>query len=479
MTHAEPSGTFAGAVCPSSAPMFVDAACRGSRVPRGEPFRPRGDLRALDGLGPSGCPPRPARRCRPRRLLPARPRVRVGPGRPHPDVVARRARPRARRSSRAGPAVRRVRVERERGAWQYHLTGTSAPRPAFVVELVAACRERGVPTVFWNKEDPAHFEDFLDAAALFDHVYTTDVGRVDAYRERLGHDRVGSWRSGRSPRSTTPRARTATGPRATSRSAACTSRTSTRSVGRRWTCCSARPSTSRRACSTVSRSSPGSGAGTRYQFPEPFGSRVVGSLDYDRMLTAYREYKVFLNVSSVVDSPSMCARRVFEITACGTPVVTTPSAAVGEFFPPDEVFVVGERAEAAHTIRALVRSRELRDRATHRGSGGSGASTRTGRGSSACCTTSGWPARRRSLARASLPWSRPTARASWTTCCEPWARSATSTCSSRSSRTGSPCTRRTCGCAPRRPASRTSCSARPVTTCRWGVPQPPRRRVRR
>ncbi|MEK8227731.1 glycosyltransferase [Oerskovia sp. M15] len=34
-----------------------------------------------------------------------------------------------------------------------------------------------------------------------------------------------------------------------------------------------------------------------------------------------------------MDSPSMCARRVFEITACGTPVVTTPSRAIGEFFP--------------------------------------------------------------------------------------------------------------------------------------------------
>jgi hypothetical protein len=85
------------------------------------------------------------------------------------------------------------------------------------------------------------------------------------------------------------------------------------------------------------------------------------------MLTAYRDYKVFLNVNSVVDSPSMCARRIFEITASGTPVVTAPSAATGEFFPPDEVFSVSSRDEAASTIRALVRSRELRDRATHLG----------------------------------------------------------------------------------------------------------------
>src|SRR5690625_3247802 len=37
-------------------------------------------------------------------------------------------------------------------AWQYHLTGPSAPS-APLRELVAHCRDAGIPTVFWNKED--------------------------------------------------------------------------------------------------------------------------------------------------------------------------------------------------------------------------------------------------------------------------------------------------------------------------------------
>ena len=69
-------------------------------------------------------------------------------------------------------------------AWQYHLTGTSAPRPA-IVELVQWCRDHGVPTVFWNKEDPVHYEDFLDTARLFDHVWTTDSDRVPDYHRDL------------------------------------------------------------------------------------------------------------------------------------------------------------------------------------------------------------------------------------------------------------------------------------------------------
>src|SRR5690606_32980213 len=103
----------------------------------------------------------------------------------------------------------------------------------------------------------------------------------------------------------------------------------------------------------------------RYQFPGELAGRVVGSLPYPQMLTAYKAYKVFLNVNSVVTSPSMCARRIFEITASGTPVVSAPSPAIREFFEEDEVPVASTREEAAHVVRALARSSELRDRMVH------------------------------------------------------------------------------------------------------------------
>ena len=40
----------------------------------------------------------------------------------------------------------------------------------------------GLPTVFWNKEDPPHFEDFLPLAKLVDVVFTSDVRLVTEYR---------------------------------------------------------------------------------------------------------------------------------------------------------------------------------------------------------------------------------------------------------------------------------------------------------
>src|SRR5699024_2603664 len=108
------------------------------------------------------------------------------------------------------------------------------------------------------------------------------------------------------------------------------------------------------------------GDAERSQFPGELADRVGGSLPPDRMLTAYKAYKAFLSVNSVVTSPSMCARRIFEITASGTPVVSAPSPAIGEFFSADEAPQVTSRKDAAHVVRALVRSRELRARTVHR-----------------------------------------------------------------------------------------------------------------
>ncbi|MFJ3404448.1 glycosyltransferase [Promicromonospora sp. NPDC090134] len=253
------------------------------------------------------------------------------------------------------------------GAWQYHLTGTSAPRSAFV-ELVEACRAAGVPTVFWNKEDPVHFADFLDAARLFDRVYTTDVDRVPAYAEALGHDRVGVLEFAAQPAIHNPVRLHGRGPE---RDVAFAGMYFAHKYPERREqmdlLLGAALDVSPKMEHGLEIFSRFRGKDEKYQFPAPLDGRVVGSLDYDRMLTAYREYKVFLNVNSVVGSPSMCARRIFEITASGTAVVSTPSAAVGEYFPGDEVFVAETREAGAHTIRALVRSPELRDRAVHKG----------------------------------------------------------------------------------------------------------------
>ncbi|MDR7329893.1 glycosyltransferase family protein [Corynebacterium guangdongense] len=252
------------------------------------------------------------------------------------------------------------------GAWQYQLTGTRAPSQP-LQDLLQHCRRLQIPTVFWNKEDPPHFDDFLATAKLFDTIFTTDSNKIDAYQREVGHNRIFALPFAAQPRLHNP-----------ARNGIQYAKHDVAFAGTYFR----HKFRERRdqmdlilgAASDVGDThgigftifSRHAGKDEKYQFPAPFDRWVVGALPYSQMLAAYRGFKVFLNVNSVVDSPSMCARRIFEISASGTPVLSTPSAAITEFFPEDEVPVVHSREHARRMIRALVLSPELRERIAHR-----------------------------------------------------------------------------------------------------------------
>ena len=69
------------------------------------------------------------------------------------------------------------------------MTRGDRPSPELTA-LVAWCRAEGIPTVFWNKEDPPNYDRFLETARLFDQVFTVDAERIPDYQRDLGHDRI-------------------------------------------------------------------------------------------------------------------------------------------------------------------------------------------------------------------------------------------------------------------------------------------------
>lgn len=246
------------------------------------------------------------------------------------------------------------------GSWKYHLVGQSAPRQA-IRDLTEYCREQAIPTVFWNKEDPPHFEDFLDTAALFDHVFTTDGDKIPEYIARLGHNRVHLLPFAAQPAIHNPKR-----VRGVERD---------RSVvfggmyfrdkypERRKQLDILLPAAEKLGLDIYSRNS---GDEERYRFPERFAASVRPGIPYPQMISAYHGYKVVINVNSVVDSSSMCARRVFEATACGAAVVTTPTVAINRFFDEDLLTLIDDDSTAYDRMRTLIRSDELRERRVHR-----------------------------------------------------------------------------------------------------------------
>lgn len=235
-------------------------------------------------------------------------------------------------------------------------------------ELTDWCREHSIPTAFWNKEDPPHYDDFLAAAKLFDFVFTSDANRLDAYVKDLGHDRVDVLAFAAQPALHNPvRPKYGWHERDVAFGGMYFAEKYPERREQLDLLLAAAESASVGMGTGLEIFSRQRGGESKYQFPPPFADRVVGSLDYPEMLTAYKAYKTFLNVNSVIDSPTMCSRRIFEIIASGSNVVTTPSAAVGTHFGPDEIFTVASQAEAEQLLRALYRNPELGERQLHRG----------------------------------------------------------------------------------------------------------------
>lgn len=246
------------------------------------------------------------------------------------------------------------------GDWQYQLTGTSGPREEFR-NLVHSFRKAGVPTVFWNKEDPFHFDDFIDAARLFDVIFTTDSETIELYKTALGHDRVYLLPFAAQPAVHNP-VQTHSGQR--DRSIAFGGMYFNHKFPeRRQQLNFLLPAAIPFGLDIYARNM---GEDPNYEFPKELQPYIRGSLTYPEMLDAYHNYKVVVNANSVVDSPTMFARRIFEATASGAAVVTAPTPGIKRFFPNDEITLAGNSDEATRAYKMLLRSEEYRERLIHR-----------------------------------------------------------------------------------------------------------------
>lgn len=252
------------------------------------------------------------------------------------------------------------------GLWRSKITSSHGPSEE-LVELTRAARTAGLVSVFWNKEDPPHYKDFLPAARLFDHVFTTDVNMLENYYRDLGHRRISVLPFAAQPAIHNP-VRPQQGWHA--RNVAFAGMYfANKYPERREQMDYLLPA----AIEATVGQKPGLeifsrqlGGDPQYQFPAPYDKAVVGSLNYRQMLQAYKGYKIFLNVNSVVDSESMCARRIFEITAAGATVVSSPSKAIDSYFPGGEIPVVSSQESAKNVIKSLLVNSDYAERQVHK-----------------------------------------------------------------------------------------------------------------
>jgi SAM-dependent methyltransferase len=237
------------------------------------------------------------------------------------------------------------------GEWQYRIA--QYPRedlaglPALRA-LVDGCRERGIPTVFWNKEDPVHFDRFAEAASLFDHVFTTDARCVERYGALPGERTVAPLPFAAQPRIHNPAAAPVRSASPCFAGAWYRDRHPDRRRTLEGLLDAARP------YGLVIYDRRFGGDDGAFGFPERFAPHVLGKLPYERILDVYKSHRVFLNANSVADSPTMCSRRVFELAACDTAILSTPGAALAALLGEGAVEEAGDEETAAAALERLL-----------------------------------------------------------------------------------------------------------------------------
>jgi len=213
------------------------------------------------------------------------------------------------------------------GDWQYAFTspGLKHENAQKLLDAISNLRANNVPIVFWNKEDPMHFDKYLPIAEKCDFIFTTDSNKIPDYKSKLGTNHVDVLPFAAEAAICNPINRT---------------RFETESVcfAGAWY-----PENHDERMRQMNFVLPSiikyNGAiydryshleTDRYKFPDKYKSFIRPSVPFNEVTEIYKKFKVFLNVNTIIDSPTMMSRRVYEILASGTPVVSAPSKAIEE-----------------------------------------------------------------------------------------------------------------------------------------------------
>jgi len=249
-------------------------------------------------------------------------------------------------------------------SWRYQIVNVAEKPRSQLPALVQWYRYQGIPTVFWNKEDPAHYDEFLDAARLFDYVFTTDADCLEAYKRDLTHDRVFCL-----PFAVQPRIHNPIGSGQKIRDVAFAGSwyegdTEYRRHRKEQMAAILTPAL-QHDVDIYDRHYRQSEQ--KFRFPDQYQRHIIGELPYDEIVYAYKMYRVFLNVNSVVDSPTMLPRRVLEILASGTCVLSGRSEAIATLVGSEIVPMSSSPSETASLLRELLEDSEAPMRLATRG----------------------------------------------------------------------------------------------------------------
>lgn len=236
------------------------------------------------------------------------------------------------------------------GSWQFRVANYTNKPGDEIAQLSEYCKQKNIPMIFWNKEDPVHHQKFMCSAELVSHIFTTDANMIPSYIQKTGNSNVQVLPFSAQPSLHKPK------PLAGRKQKSCFAgswygnRHAERGAMMVWLLEAANEYGLEIYDRNYDRGI--------MPFPDKYKDGIRGALPYKELCQEYGKYRIFLNVNSVVDSPTMFSRRVFELMACGTPIVSTYAKGIEDFFESDAIWLVKDKQEALEAIKTLMNDDE-------------------------------------------------------------------------------------------------------------------------
>lgn len=214
--------------------------------------------------------------------------------------------------------------------WQYHIASYPEHEKRNnnkLKSLINWAKKHNIPTIFWNKEDPYHFEQFIDSASLFDFIFTTDSNSILRYKKICPYTPVYYLNFPFQPKIHYP--------------APILQKISYPSLfmgsymhhmfpkRKEWQDIIFKAATPYGLC-IINRHD--NKKNRNYQFPD-INAYHIPSMPYQYTGDILRQCQQIINVNSITNSPTMISRRLIEAMACGRLAISNPSLAVENLFP--------------------------------------------------------------------------------------------------------------------------------------------------
>ncbi len=195
-----------------------------------------------------------------------------------------------------------------------------------LVDIIAHCQKNKIITIFWNKEDPFHFDEFINTAKYFDYVFTTDNDMIVKYKETCTHDRIYLLPFACQPKIHNPIEKY-------------TRKDAFSFAGAFYPNFQERSKIFESFIENLipmgdidifdrNHNNPTS----PFQYPPEYEPYIRGTLDYNKIDKAYKGYRYSINMSTITDSSSMFARRVFELAASNTMIISNYAKGIKNLF---------------------------------------------------------------------------------------------------------------------------------------------------